>query len=65
MYLTFNITNKTRNVRCQYHKLAWFASYLNDKKQYIKITDSTYAVKEYIKYRVPQGSILRPLLFLL
>ena len=45
--------------------LAWFASYLNGSKQYIKITESTDTVKKNIKCGVPQGSILGPLLFLL
>ena len=45
--------------------LAWFASYLNGRKQYIKITESTDTLKKDIKCGVPQGSILGPLLFLL
>ena len=45
--------------------LTWFASYLNVKKQYIKITESADTLKKDIKCRVPQGSILGPLLFLL
>ena len=45
--------------------LAWFASYLNGKKQYMKITESADTVKKDIKCGVPQGSILGSLLFLL
>ena len=45
--------------------LAWFASYLNGRKQYIKINESADSVKKNIKYEVPQGSILGQLLFLL
>ena len=45
--------------------LAWFASYLNGRKQYIKITESSDTLKKDIKCGVPQGSILGPLLFLL
>ena len=45
--------------------LAWFASNLNGRKQYIKITESADTLKKDIKYGVPQGSILGPLLFLL
>ena len=45
--------------------LAWFASYLNGRKQYIKITESADTLKKDIKCGVPQGSILGPLLFLL
>ena len=45
--------------------LAWFASYLNGRKQYIKVTESAETLKKDIKCGVPQGSILGPLLFLL
>ena len=43
--------------------LAWFASYLNDKKQYIKITESADTEKKGIKCGVSQGLVLGPLLF--
>ena len=45
--------------------LAWFASYLNGRKQYIKVTESSDTVKKDVKCAVRQGSILGPLLFLL
>ena len=45
--------------------LAWFASYLNGRKQYIKITECANTVEKDIKCGVPQGSILGLLLFLL
>ena len=45
--------------------LAWFASHLNGKKQYIKITESADTLKKDIKCGVPQGSLLGPLLLLL
>ena len=38
--------------------LAWFASYLNGKKKYIKVTESADKVKRDIKYGLSQGSIL-------
>ena len=44
--------------------LTWFASYLNGRKQYIKLTESADTLKKDIKCGVPQGSILGPLLFL-
>ena len=45
--------------------LAWFASYLNGRKQYIKITESADTAKKDIKYGVPRDSILGLLLSLL
>ena len=45
--------------------LAWFACYLNGRKQYIKITESADTLKKDIKCGVPQGSLLGPLLLLL
>ena len=45
--------------------LAWFASYLNGWKQYIKITECADTAKKDIEDGVPQDSILGPLLFLL
>ena len=45
--------------------LAWCPSYLNGRKQYIKINESADTLKKDIKCGVPQGSILVPLPFLL
>ena len=44
---------------------AWFASYLNGRKQYIKITEYVDTVKKDVKCATPQCSILEPFLFLL
>ena len=43
--------------------LFWFNSYLNGRKQYIKITECADTVRKDIKCGVPQDSILGPLLF--
>ena len=40
--------------------LPWFTSYLNGRKQYTKITESSDTVKKDIKCGVAQGSILGP-----
>ncbi|MFZ2537305.1 MAG: reverse transcriptase domain-containing protein, partial [Oscillospiraceae bacterium] len=42
----------------------WFASYLNNRKQYVYL-DNIESQMADIKHGVPQGSILGPLLFLL
>ena len=45
--------------------LAWFASYLNGWKQYMKISKSADTLKNNINSGVPQSSIQEPSLFLL
>ena len=44
--------------------LAWIASYLNDQKKYIRITESVDTVKKDNKFRVSQGKVLGLLLLL-
>ena len=44
--------------------LKWFTSYLSDRFQRVKITNEESS-DQNIKYGIPQGSILGPLLFLL
>ena len=43
--------------------LDWFKSYLNDRKQYTQLNNNKSELK-HIRYGVPQGSVLGPLLFL-
>ena len=44
--------------------LAWMKSYLENRTQYVTI-DSTDSSEKHMKYGVPQGSILGPLLFII
>ena len=43
---------------------SWFQSYLSDRMQFT-IVNKCQSSKKYLKYGVPQGSVLRPLLFIL
>ena len=45
--------------------LAWFRSYLKNRRQYICVNNDNETDEQKVTYGVPQGSILRPLLFLI
>ena len=55
---------KLENYGIKDTNLAWFRSYLTNKKQYIQITNDSKSDLQNTTCGVPQGSILGPLLFL-
>ena len=45
-------------------QLDWFSSFLTDRKQYVRVGNSC-STRKSVKIRVPQGSVLGPILFIL
>lgn len=66
------LINKLKTLNVAKHSLEWFASYLENRKQFVEITHLTKLNKvikvtsevQKISMGVPQGSILGPLLFM-
>jgi hypothetical protein len=58
------LINKLAKVGIRSKELDWFISYLNDRKQFVKIAETESDLLS-INKGVPQGSILGPILFLI
>ena len=58
------LLNKLEHYGVRGSSLKWMASYLNNRKQFVTINGSDSSTKA-MKFGVPQGSILGPLLFII
>lgn len=66
------LIDKLNKLGIKNHSLIWFKSYLADRVQYVEIQQTNarkrklkfHSEPKFIKYGVPQGSILGPLLFI-
>ena len=56
------LLNKLSRIGLDTTTISWFNSYLNNRKQYVKLNTDCSSLKN-ISYGVPQGSILGPTLF--
>lgn len=58
------LLQKLENAGIRGRVLKWFLSYLSNRRQYVDYCNSSSQIRK-IKFGVPQGSILGPLLFLI
>ncbi|CAB0033757.1 unnamed protein product, partial [Trichogramma brassicae] len=58
------LIEKLRLIGCSARTLGWFASYLTGRSQAIRLSDGSCSSFATTTARVPQGSVLGPLLFL-
>ena len=57
------LVNKLEHVGIRGSSLSWFRSYLGERKQFVQVGSSTSSTTD-MKFGVPQGSVLGPLLFI-
>ena len=58
------ILQKLKLYKCDENSLSWFNSYLSNRTQRVSMNNK-FSASEPIRYGVPQGSILGPLMFLI
>ena len=58
------LLQKSKLYKCDENRLSWFNSYLSNRTQRVSMNNKCSA-SEPIRYGVPQGSILGPLMFVI